>query len=157
MLRIGFLASTIPLLLAGLFAGGGLSAGARPCLVLGDGSLQIAPTPWQAGFQVSFTDDPARASARVQIVDQPEAADFAVTDDIDAPEPSACAATPARMIGIAASGTGADALIYLSRDVDADYRIFVRSTRITVHEAAALVVAADAPTRAVTASLAGGF
>jgi hypothetical protein len=52
MLRIGFLASTIPLLLAGLFAGGGVSGGgARPCLVLGDGPLQIATAPWRAGFQ----------------------------------------------------------------------------------------------------------
>ena len=97
-----------------------------------------------------------RASARVQIVDQPETADFAVTDDADAPEPSACAAAAARMIGIAASGTGTDAIIYLSRDADADYRIFVRSTRITAREAAALVVAAGAPARAVTAALAGG-
>jgi hypothetical protein len=156
MLRIGFLASTIPLLLAGLFAGE-LSSGVKPCLVLGDGTLQIAAAPWQAGFHVGFTDDPTRASARVQIVDQPELADFAVTDDADAAESAACAVSPARTIGIADSGTGADALIYLSRDADADYRIFVRSTRITAREAAALVVAAGASARAVTASLAGGL
>jgi hypothetical protein len=156
MLRIGILASTIPLLLAGLLSGGGVTSSARPCLVLGDGPLQIAAAPWQAGFQVSFTDDPARASVRVQIVDQPEDADFAVADDTDAPEPAACAAAPARMIGIAASGAGTDAIIYLSRDADADFRIFVRSRTITAREAAALVVAAGAPAHAVTASLAGG-
>jgi hypothetical protein len=92
----------------------------------------------------------------VQIVDQPEDADFAVADESDAPEPGACAAAPVRMISIA-SDPGADAIIYLSRDAKADYRIFVRSTRITAHEAAALVVAAGAPAHAVTASLAGGL
>jgi hypothetical protein len=156
MLRIGILASTIPLLLAGLFAGGGLTTSTRPCLVLGDGALQIAAAPWQAIFHVGFTEDRAHATARVQIVDQPETADFAVTDDADTAEPAACAAAPARMIGIAASGDRADAIIYLSRDADADYRIFVRSKTVTAREAAALVVAAGAPAAAVTAALAGG-
>jgi hypothetical protein len=156
MLRIRILASTIPLLLAGLFAGGGLSTGTHPCLILGDGPLQIAATPWQAGFHVGFTDDPARATARVQIVDQPETGDFTVTDDADTAEPAACAAAPARMIGIAASADRADAIIYLSRDAGADYRIFVRSKTVTAREAAALVVAAGAPAHAVTAALAGG-
>jgi hypothetical protein len=156
MLRIGILASTIPLLLLGLFAGGGVTSAARPCLMLGDGALQIAAAPWQAGFHVGFTEDSTRATARVQIVDQPEAADFAVTDDADTAEPAACAAAPARMVGIAASADRADATIYLSRDANADYRIFVRSKTITAREAAALVVAAGAPAHAVTAALAGG-
>ena len=60
------------------------------------------------------------------------------------------------MIGIAAPSDRADAIIYLSRNAGADYRIFVRSKIITAREAAALVVAAGAPAHAVTAALAGG-
>lgn len=156
MLRIRILASTIPLLLAGLFAGGNSSA-TRPCLALGDGTVQIAPS-WQAGFRVYFTDDPAQATARVQIVDQPENADFAVSDDSVAPTDAACSATsPARLVGIANSATGADAVIYLSRDDGGDYRVYVRSSSLSPREAAALVVSAGgtAP-RVMAAALAGG-
>lgn len=158
MLRIRILASTIPVLIAGLLAGGGRDSGGRPCLMLGDGALQIAAAPWQAGFKVAFTDDPARASARVRIVDQPEGADFAIVDDGEPATPSTCAvASPARMIGIAADPAGTDALIYLTHQGDADYRIFVRSTALSEREAAALVVAASEPAHAVTAALAGGL
>ena len=142
------------LLLAGLFAGGGLTSSARPCLVLGDGPLQIAAACGRPASS-QFHRRPRARQRPGGIVDQPEDADFAVADDSDAPELAACAAAPARMIGIAVSGTGTDAIIHLSRDADADFRIFVRSS-------------ASPPARrppwwsppahrpAVTASLAGG-
>lgn len=157
MLRIRILASTIPLLLVGVFAGGGVSSGARPCLTIGDSALQIGAAPAQPGFRVFFSDDPAHATATVQIVDQAESADFAVADDDDAPEPAACAgAAASRIIAIVTSAAGADAIVHLSRDPGADYRIFVRSRRISAREAAALVVAAGAPAHLVTAALSGG-
>jgi hypothetical protein len=144
MLRFKFLASTIPLILAGVLARGELVPSARPCITVGETTVQIAPGPWQAGLKVSFTSDPSLATVRVQIVDAAEAADFAVVDDIDSVEPNACEVTPAtRFVAIAASVSALEPVIYLSRDGNADYRIFVQSKVFTPREAAALVVGAS--------------
>ena len=86
MLRFKILASAVPLLVAAVFARGDLLPGARPCIAIGEGSVQIASLPWQAQLHVSFTRDPALATVRVQITDNAEAADFAVLDDVDGSE-----------------------------------------------------------------------
>jgi hypothetical protein len=143
MLRFKVLASTIPLILAGVFARGELVPAARPCITVGETSVQIAPGPWQAGLKVSFTSDPALATVRVQLVETAEAADFAVVDDIDSDEANACEVTPAtRFVAIAASVSATEPVIYLSPDGNADYRIFVQSKHFTPREAAALIVGA---------------
>lgn len=147
MLRFRVLASSLPLLLLGLLgARSELIAGPRPCIVVGDRAVQIAPTPWQAQLHVGFTDDPVRATVRVQIVDGPDAADFAVTDDAGTDEPSACALAPeTRLVAVAAQPAAADPVIYLSHDDGgrADFRIFVRSNSFTARDAAALLVGAS--------------
>jgi hypothetical protein len=143
MLRFKILASAVPLIVAGLFARGELMPMARPCVMLGETSFQIAPSPWQAQLNVSFTDDPARATVRVQIVDAAEAADFTYVDDIDGTEANGCEGTAAtRLVAIAAEAAAAGPVIYLSQDGNADYRIFVRSKHLTQREAAALIVGA---------------
>ena len=59
--------------------------------------------PWRADLHVSFTDDPAAATVRVQIAETPEAADFAVIDDVDTPDAGACEANAAtRLVAISA-------------------------------------------------------
>src|SRR5471030_1462437 len=101
MLRFKILASAVPLIVAAVFAGGELVPGPRPCIAIGDASVLLTPLPWHADLHVAFTDDPTLATVRVQISDSAEAADFAVVDDIDSPEASACEATPAtRFISI---------------------------------------------------------
>jgi hypothetical protein len=92
---------------------------------------------------------------RVGISDSAEAADFAVIDDIDGVEDSACAATPAtQFVAISAHASGSAPIIYLSHDDGpSDYRIFVHSTRFTEHDAAALVVGARAEHLQLSASL----
>src|ERR1700724_2398306 len=90
MVRLKILASAVPLLLAAVFAGDRLLPGPRPCIAVGEASVQIADLPWRADLHVSFTDDPAAATVRVQISESPEAADFAVVDDVDSAEDDAC-------------------------------------------------------------------
>jgi hypothetical protein len=153
MLRFKILASTIPLIIAAVLARSELAPAARPCIALGETSVQMASGPWQAHLNVSFTDDPARATVRVQLVDGAEAADFAVVDDIDSTEANACVATAAtRFVAIAAFPSGADPVIYLSQGGNADYRIFVRSRRFTSREAAALIVGAGGSPARITAA-----
>lgn len=143
MSRLKILASAAPLLLAGVLAGGGFTPGPRPCIAIGERAMQIATTPWQSGLHVGFTDDPAMATVRVQIVDSAEMADFAVIDDIATAGAESCA-TESRtsFVGITADHAAAEPVIYLSRDGGADYRIFVRSRAFSAQEAAALVVGA---------------
>lgn len=143
MLRFRIFVSAIPLLLAGLFTHGEPAVAPRPCIALGQTSVQLATSPWQARFSVSFTDNPAAATVRVQVVDDAGNADFAVVDDADQPESGSCPVNAAtRFIGIAAAGTAAAPVIYLSRDGNADYRIFVQSKAFSLRDAAALVVGA---------------
>jgi len=143
MLRFKILASAVPLLIVAVFARGGLLPGPRPCISIGEASVQIASAPWHADLHVSFTDDPAQATVRVQLSDSADAADFAVVDDIDTPEAGACEANPAtRMVAISATPSTDAPVIYLSNEGPADYRIFVRSKTFTARDAAALIVGA---------------
>ena len=82
MLRFKILASTIPLAIAAFLARGELFSTVRPCIAAGDGSVQLAVLPWQAQSHVSFTDDPARATVRVQIVDSAESAESGIADEV---------------------------------------------------------------------------
>jgi len=142
MLRFKILASTIPLLLAAILSRGDLSSATHPCIAIGESSVQMAIAPWQAQRHVTFTDDPARATVRVQIVDSAEAADFAVVDDVDSAG-AGCAVTAAtRFVAISATASSTEPVIYLSNEANADYRIFVQSRSFSQRDAAALIVSA---------------
>ena len=144
MLRLKVLASVVPLAVAALFARGELLAGPRPCIEISGTSVQIATLSWQAHRHVSFTDDPGRATVRVQISDSAEAADFTVIDDFDTSEAGACGSSaPPQLVAISGHSSEAEPVIYLSRDGPADYRIFVSSKSFSVRDAAALIVGAS--------------
>ena len=143
MLRFKILVSAVPLFLAALFARGGLLPGSHPCIAVADTSVEISDLPWHADLRVAFTDDPAVATVRVQVSDSADAADFAIVDDAGATEPGACEAGPAtRFVTVSTNPASGAPVIYLSQDGPADYRIFVRSKRFSVRDAAALVVGA---------------
>jgi hypothetical protein len=155
MLRFKILASAVPLIVAAVFAGGELVPGPRPCVAIGEASVQITSMPWHADLHVAFTDDPALATVRVQLLDSAEAADFAVVDDIDDAETGACAANPAtRFIAVSTNPGVAGPVIYLTQHGPADYRIFVKSKTFSQRDAAALIVGAnDGHGRLAAASL----
>jgi hypothetical protein len=154
MLRFKILVSVVPLMAAAILAPLELMPGPRPCVAVGTEAMQIAPNPWHADLHVSFTDDPSLATVRVGLADSADAADFAVVDDTGDAEGSACA-TPqvTRFVAIAESRLGGAPIIYLSQAGPADYRIFVRSKRFTVREAAALIVGARGEPSRLAASL----
>jgi hypothetical protein len=153
MLRFKILASAVPLLAAVVFARGGLLPGTHPCIAIGEASVQIASVPWRAQLHVSFTDDPSAATVRVQISENPEAADFVVVDDVDHSEAGACEANAAtRLVAISANPSASEPVIYLSPEGPADYRIYVRSKTFSVRDAAALIVGAGDGHRRLTAA-----
>jgi hypothetical protein len=143
MLRLKVLASVVPLALVALFARSSLFSTAHPCIAIANTSVEIAELPWHADLHVAFTDDPAAATVRVQITEDARTADFAIVDDNDAADASACEVNPAtRAISISDLAERGTPIIYLTHDGPADYRIFVRSKSFSQRDAAALVVGA---------------
>lgn len=144
MLRLKMLVSVVPLIVAAILARIEFFPSARPCIALGAETVQIASAPWHADLHVSFTDDPALATVRVAITDNAASADFAVVDDVNGLEDSACEATPAtQFVAVSSYASPSTPVIYLSQDdASADYRIFVRSKRFSLRDAAALIVGA---------------
>lgn len=143
MLRFKILASVVPLLAAAVFARNEIGSVSHPCIALGETSVELTSLFWTAGVHVTFTEDPEKATVRVQITDDADAADFAVVDDGLGSEPESCQATSSsRLVSIAAQPVDGGPVIYLSTDGPADYRIFVRSRTFSQREAAALIVGA---------------
>jgi hypothetical protein len=154
MLRFKILVSAVPLVVAAILARAELMPGPRPCIAVGDQSVQITSMPWHADLHVAFTDDPANATVRVQVADSAEGADFAVIDDVNSTEDNACEANAAtQFIAISDSPSGAAPVIYLSRNGPADYRIFVKSKTFSARDAAALIVGASGGHPNLAASL----
>jgi hypothetical protein len=141
MLRFKILVSVVPLIVVALMARVEWRPGPQPCIPIGDEALQRVTAPWHADLHVSFTDDPAAATVRVQIADSADDADLAVVDD-DGASADACKSSPTQFASDAAEGSSSGPVIYLSHDGPADYRIFVKSRTFTVREAAALIVGA---------------
>jgi hypothetical protein len=155
MLRFKVLFSVVPLMAAAMLARLELSPGPQPCVAVGSDAMQIAASPWHADLHVSFTDDASLATVRVALADSVDTADFTVVDDTGEADGSACATTQAtRFVLIADTPPDGAPVIYLSHGGPAEYRIFVRSKRMTDREAAALIVGARSlPSRLADASL----
>jgi hypothetical protein len=143
MLRLKVLAFSVPPLALAVLAGTSLLPASRPCIALGDTSVEMSDLPWHADLHVAFTDDPAAATIRVGLSDSSEGADFAVVDDAADADQGACAANPAtRLVTVSAYPDRGTPVIYLSREGPADLRIYVRSKSFSIRDAAALVVGA---------------
>ncbi|WP_375158098.1 hypothetical protein [Bradyrhizobium sp. RDT46] len=143
MLRFKILASVVPLLAAAVFARAEIGSVSHPCIAVGETSVELTSLFWTAGVHVAFTEDPARATVRVQVTDDSDAADFALVDDGLGSEPETCQANPAtRLVSIAAQPVDGGEVIYLSSEGPANYRIYVRSKSVSLREAAALIVGA---------------
>jgi len=150
MVRFRIWASTLPLLGLAAFAHGELVSSNRPCMTIGDTSVQLATgwqssfqSSWQDGLHVRFTDDPAKATIHVELTDNAEAADFTVADDEVGSSSTACEAmAPPRLVTISREASARDQVVYLSSNGPADYRIFVKSATFTAQEVAAMLVGA---------------
>src|SRR5215468_10982245 len=131
MLRLKFLFAAVPLI--AILARIAFFPTSYPCITNGAYTLQIASDPWHADLHVSFTDDPKLATVRVAVSDSAETADFAVIDDVDDSDDTACQSTPAtQFVAISAERSTSAPVIYLSHgDGPSDYRIFVHSTRLS--------------------------
>ncbi len=135
MLRLSILSAVIPLALAGGVAHEWNPASARQCFA----AAMTAPAP----RAIAFTDDPLTATVKVQIVDRPELADLAIADDIDVTDARDCGTNDmARLFTVSAHPRPGEPIAYLTREADADYRIYIDSAKISARQAAAMIVGA---------------
>lgn len=139
MLRIGILTSVASLVIIGGLWDGQASA-PTPCIAAGLTTVQLATSARQPARTVSFTADRAEATIRVQIVDDPTVADLTIADD-GLPNTETCPIDDiTRLVAISPTPALGEPVIHLSREAGADLRIYVASERITLRQAAALIV-----------------
>jgi hypothetical protein len=133
MLRFGILSSVIPLVLVGGVAHDWTQDRAWQCAGL------AAP----ASRTIAFTDNPSLATVRVQLVDAAELADLTIADEGGAAGSGSCDIhQAAQLFDISEKPLPGAPVVYLARDSDADYRIYVDSATISARQAAAMIVSA---------------
>ncbi len=120
-----------------------LSSAARPCIAVGTDTVEIGSAPFHPDLHVDVTDDSALATVRVASADSPETADFVIVDEGQVADGKGCGVTAATQLVALASYPAQDApRVYLTPERPADDRVFVRSSRFTMQQAAALIVGA---------------
>jgi hypothetical protein len=107
---------------------------AKPCFVAGNATYKLSATG-AADYTVRIDNAAPSPNLRLQLVDDPAAADFVMVDDGDAAQ--ACAAGALTTVRIDPAAQQPDLTVTLSR-TDADYKVFVRSANFSEQDAAAL-------------------
>jgi hypothetical protein len=145
MLRLRVLASLVPLLALAAIAEAHFGAAPHPCIASRGIAYRLAQTPWQDALRVAVVDDETTPAVRVQLVDDPAAADFAFVDGNAPAEAGACeGAVATRWLTVApADAADPDLRLRLTSDAAADYRIYVRSDQLSPQQAAALLIAVE--------------
>lgn len=107
----------------------------KPCFITGNAGYQLSAGT-SANFTVRIDNAAPNQSLRMQLVDDPSAADFVLVDDGDSGD--ACnTATAVSSIRLDPAAAKPDLTVTLSRTA-ADYKIYVRSASYTEQDAAAL-------------------
>jgi hypothetical protein len=107
----------------------------KPCFIAGAAAYQISGSA-SANTTVRIDNTAANPSLRMQLVDDPAAADFVLVDDNDSGD--ACKnATAINSIRVDPAALAADLTVALSQ-APADYKIYVRSANFSEQDAAAL-------------------
>ncbi|MGH6666048.1 MAG: hypothetical protein ACREB2_14290 [Pseudolabrys sp.] len=109
------------------------SSGTRPCFSAGASGYRISDSA-PANVTVRIDNMAATPDLRLQLVDDPAAADFVLVDDSDTV--NACSGA-VQNIRLDPAAEHADLTVTLSR-APADYKIYVRSDNFSQQDAAAL-------------------
>ena len=126
----------VPAATAGsFFESGAKTSNTKPCFIAGSAGYELSGSA-SATYTVRIDNTTPSPNLRIQVVDDPAAADFVLVDDGDAAD--ACQTAAAiKSIRIDPAARHADLTIALSRAA-ADYKIYVRSVNYTEQDAAAL-------------------
>jgi hypothetical protein len=111
------------------------------CFTSGAATFRLAPTAAAPDYRIKIDNSAPRPDLRMQLVDQPELADFVIVDDFGASGSTACrSSVPVKTVKVDAEATTPDVTVNLSADNTApDYRVYVHSVRFSHQDAAALL------------------
>ena len=115
------------------------------CFTAGSTTYQLAPGAPAPDYRVKIAASAAGLRIQdlhIQLVDDVDAADFALVDDVTA-SPSACkSAGNLKTVEVVGENSPADVAVVLSREgADGDLKLFVHSARFGHQDAAALLAA----------------
>lgn len=128
------LAIAVPAATAGSFFSPS-AAPAKPCFAAGNAAYEMSGSN-AADYTVRIDNAAAKPSLRLQLVDDPAAADFVMVDDGDSTQACGSAAS-LKTVRVDAAAEQPDLTVTLSR-ADADYKVYVRSASFSEQDAAAL-------------------
>jgi hypothetical protein len=124
----------VPAATAGSFLSSG-SSGAAPCFAASNATYRLSGDA-AADYTVRIDNAAVSPSLRMQMVDDPAAADFVLVDDGDAS--AACkAAGSIKTIRVDAAAAEPDVTVAMTQTA-ADYKVFVKSSNFSEQDAAAL-------------------
>ena len=111
----------------------------HPCFASGAAGYQVSATAPTPDYKVKIDNRAAHPDLRLELVDEPTAADFVLVDDPDAADDNACNTSPLKTIRIDAAEQRPDLTISVAANVEApDFKLYVRSLRFSQDDAAAL-------------------
>ena len=128
----------VALVIAGPAAAHAFLSSKQACFTAGSSAYQISAGARSPDHKVRIDQQAAHPDLRIQLVDQPETADFVLVDDAGAS--NACnTSTPLQTIRVDDDEKFPDLTISLSKDASAPgYKLYVLSARFSHEDAAAL-------------------
>jgi len=110
------------------------------CFASGAATYQVSATARTPDYAVRIDNHATHPDLRMQLVDEPTAADFVLVDDFDAAESNACQTSlPLKTIRVDDQALRPDLTISLAAGSEAsDFKLYVHSARFSHDEAAAL-------------------
>ena len=118
-----------------LFGLSGKTTAAKPCFIAGHAGYQLSANG-NVRHIVRIDNDAARPNLRMQLVDDPAAAEFVLVDDSDATV-ECKGVSVVESIRIDPAAAQPDLIVAVSRQ-PADYKIYLNSANYTEQDAAAL-------------------
>ena len=112
----------------------------QPCFATGTAIYRVSATARTPDYRVKIDNQAIHPNLRMQLVDDPAAADFVLVDDFGADASDACRAEmPIKTIRVDDAATRPDLTISLAGGgATPDFKLYVHSARFSHEEAAAL-------------------
>src|SRR5688572_2833519 len=110
------------------------------CFASGAATYKLSPRASSPDYRVKIDSAAARPDLRMQLVDQPEIADFVLADDFGAVAGNACrSSVRVKTIKVDSETRTPDITVSLSPGAAPDYKIYVHSVRYSHQDVAALL------------------
>lgn len=120
------------------------------CLSIGAATYRVSDSAGRADYTVRIDPNEPSPDIKIHLAAAPDEADFVLVDDGETP-PACQASASTKTVRVSAKAPHPDLVVGLVAAAAADYRVYVRSERLSPEAAAALFAA----TRGLTGHVAG--